>query len=343
MPFGGNDWLALTEEPVIEPDLPICDPHHHFWDRRPERIPFHRYLLHELAADINGGHNVRSTVFIEARSMYRADGPDELKPVGEVEFVQGLAAASASGLYGSGRAAASIIGHANLNLGDGVKPVLEALQAASPNRFRGIRHSLTWDPDPELENTSAYKHLGEEQMSTPKYREGAQVLASMGLTLEGWVYFHQLPRLAEFATSVPDLTIILNHIGGLVREGHYESNADEVVEQWKKGIAAVAQCPNVVVKLGGLGMPRNGFDWHLRDTPIGSEELASQMSPFIEYCIEHFGTERAMFESNFPVDKVSFSYNVMYNAFKRLSKSYSADERAAMFHDNAAKIYRVEY
>ena len=157
MPFGGNDWLALTSEPAMEPELPICDPHHHFWDRRSARIPYQRYLVDELAADMQSGHNVRSTVFIECRSMYRKDGPEEMRPVGEVEFVQGQAAASASGLYGPGRAAAAIIGHANLNLGEKVAPVLEALQAASPNRFRGIRHSVTWDPHPEVENSALHK------------------------------------------------------------------------------------------------------------------------------------------------------------------------------------------
>ena len=151
MAYGGNDWLALTQEPTLEPEIAICDPHHHFWDFRSERVPYQRYLLHELAADVNCGHNVRSTVFIEARSMYRPDGPAELRPVGEVEFVQGLAAASATGLYGPCRAAAGIIGHADLKLGDRVKPVLEALQAASPNRFRGIRHTVTWDRIPRSE------------------------------------------------------------------------------------------------------------------------------------------------------------------------------------------------
>ncbi len=206
MPFGGNDWLALTPEPALEPDLPICDPHHHFWDFRTARIPYQRYLFHELADDINSGHNVRSTVFVEARSMYRTDGPEEMKPVGEVEFVQGLAAASASGLYGPGRAAASIVGHANLLLGDRVEPVLEALQAASPNRFRGIRHSVTWDPHPELENTAAHNMQG--QLANETFRAGARVLARMGLTLEGWMFFPQLPELADFAKAVPDLTII---------------------------------------------------------------------------------------------------------------------------------------
>jgi L-fuconolactonase len=339
MPFGGNDWLALTPEPALEPDLPICDPHHHFWDFRTARIPYQRYLLHELAADITSGHNVRSTVFIEARAMYRADGPEEMRPVGEVEFVQGLAAASASGLYGPGRAAAAIVGHANLNLGARVEPVLEALRAASPNRFRGIRHSVTWDPHPEVENTAAHNRQG--QLASDAFRAGARVLARMGLSLEGWLYFPQLPELADFARAVPDLPIVLNHIGGLLRVGPYANRDGEVLAAWRSGIAAVAACPNVTVKLGGIGMPRTGFDWHARSQPIGSEELAASMAPFMTYCIEQFGPARCMFESNFPVDKVSYSYVVMYNAFKRLSRSYSAAERAAMFHDTAARVYRI--
>ena len=340
MPFGGNDWLALTPEATLEPEMPICDPHHHFWDFRTERAPYQRYLLHELVADISSGHNVRSTVFVEARAMYRSDGPEEMRPVGEVEFVQGLAAASASGLYGPGRAAAAIVGHANLNLGQGVEPVLEVLQAASPNRFRGIRHTVTWDSHTEVENTAA--HQMEGQLASDNFRAGARVLTRMGLSLEGWLYFPQLPELAEFAKALPDLTIILNHIGGLQRTGPYANRDDEVLAAWRSGIAAVADCPNVNIKLGGIGMLRLGFDWHTRPQPIGSEELAESMSPFMTHCIEQFGPDRCMFESNFPVDKVSYSYNVMYNAFKRLSKGYSATERAAMFHDTAVRVYRVE-
>ncbi len=339
MPFGGNDWLALTQEATLEPEMPICDPHHHFWDYRTARIPYQRYLLHELAADCNSGHNVQSTVFVEARSMYRTDGSEEMRPVGEVEFVQGLAAASASGLYGPCRAAAAIVGHANLNLGDGVAPVLEALQEASPNRFRGIRHSVTYDSNPAVENTAAHAMPG--QLASDGFRAGARVLARMGLSLEGWMFFHQLPELADFARAVPELTIILNHIGGVLRDGPYANRNDEVLSVWRGGIAAVAECPNVHVKLGGIGMPRTGFDWHLRDQPIGSEELAESMAPFMNYCIEQFGPNRSMFESNFPVDKVSYSYNVMYNAFKRLSSGYSATERADMFHDTAARVYRI--
>jgi len=203
MPFGGNDWLALTSEPTVDPEMPICDAHHHFWDGRTERVPYQRYLLHELVADIQSGHHVRSTVFIEARAMYRADGPQEMRPVGEVEFVQGLAAASASDLYGPGRAAAAIVGHANLNLGERVAPVLDALQAASPNRFRGVRHSVSWDPHPEVENRGV-----EGQLASDPFRTGARVLARRGLCLENTQYFPQLPELAAFAKAVPDLTII---------------------------------------------------------------------------------------------------------------------------------------
>ena len=341
MPYGDNDWLALTSEPILEPELPICDPHHHFWDFRTARIPYQRYLLHELAADMNCGHNIRSTVFVQAHSMHRLDGPEELRPVGEVEFVQGLAAASASGLYGPGRAAAAIVGHANLNLGDRVEPVLAALQAASPNRFRGIRHITTWDPHVEIagNNTAGYNTPG--QFADPQFRAGASVLARMGFSFDAWLNFHQLDEVADFARAIPNLTIILNHVGGPIRVGPYAHRDDEVLAAWRKGIAAVAACPNVYVKLGGMGMPRNGFDWHTRETPIGSEELAADMGPYMHYCIEQFGPSRGMFESNFPVDKVSFSYQVLWNAFKRLSGSYSVAERAALFHDTAAKVYRI--
>ncbi|MQF68855.1 amidohydrolase [SAR202 cluster bacterium AD-804-J14_MRT_500m] len=339
MPFGGPDWLNLTQEPALEPEIPICDPHHHFWDFRIQRIPYQRYLLHELIEDVSSGHNVRSTVFVEARAMYRAEGSEEMRSVGEVEFVQGLAAASASGLYGDCRAAAGIVGRANLNLGDQVEPVLEALQVASPNRFRGIRHSVTWDPNPEIENTAAIRLEG--QLANDEFRAGARVLSRMGLSLEAWLYFHQMAELADFANCVPDLSIVLNHIGGLMRIGPYANREDEVMTTWRSGITRLAECPNVTIKLGGIGMPQTGFDWHARSEPIGSEELADAMAPLMDYCIDKFGPNRSMFESNFPVDKISYSYNVMYNAFKRLSKGYSDEERAALFHDTATRIYKL--
>ncbi len=338
MPFGDNDWLALTEESTLEPELPICDPHHHFWDFRSERIPYQRYLIHELAADINSGHNVRSTAFIEARSMYRPDGPEHLRSVGEVEFVQGLAAASASGLYGPGRGAAAIIGAANLDLGAEVEPVLDALQAASPNRFRGVRAAAGNDPHPEIESRAAPGRL-----SDAGFRAGAQLLSRRGLVLDLTAYFHQSDEVADFARSVPDLPIIFNHIGGLLRVGPYANRDEEVLAQWRSGIDTVAACPNIYMKLGGVGQPRYGFDWYEWNRPIGSEALAEALSPLLNYCIEKIGPERCMFESNFPVDKVSYSYNVLFNAFKRLSAGYSTTERAALFHDTAVGVYGIDY
>jgi predicted TIM-barrel fold metal-dependent hydrolase len=266
---------------------------------------------------VSQGHDIRSTVFIEARAMYRADGPAEMKPVGEVEFVQGLAAASASGLYGPGRAAAAIVGHADMKLGDRVAPVLEALQAASPNRFRGIRHIVTWNADPRVESREK-----EGVLSTPEFRAAGKVLERMGLSLDTICCWPQLPELVEFCRT-------------------FEGKDGEVIPGWQDGIAELAKCPNVLMKLGGVGMPRFGFDWHLRDKPIGSEELAGSMAPWMDWCIEQFGPGRCMFESNFPVDKVSFSHGVVFNAFKRLSRGYSPSERAALFHDTAVKAYRI--
>jgi len=338
MPIGGLAWPAFTPEPSLEPELPICDPHHHLWDFRPEPAAYQRYLLPDLAEDLRSGHHVRSTVFIEVKTRYRADGPEEMRPVGEVAFVEGLATESARGTYGRAQVAAAIIGYADLKRGEQVAPVLEAMQAASPARFRGIRHAVGWDPSPELANRDIQGVL-----SSDHYRAGARVLASMGLCLENSLYHPQLAELAAFARAVPDLTIILNHLGGLVRIGPYANRDDDVLPAWRRGIAAVAACPNVMMKLGGVGQHRFGFNWHARAQPIGSEELATALAPLMHYCLAQFGPERCMFESNFPVDKVSYSYNVVYNAFKRLSTGYSAAERAAMFHDTAARVYRIDH
>ena len=338
MPPTGNDWLALTTEQTLEPDIPICDPHHHFWVHRPEPVDYQRYLLPELAGDVGSGHNVRSTVFIEVRGEYRKDGPAEMKPVGEVEYVQTIADASAAGSHGPTKAAAAIIGHADLKLGKGVLPVLEAMEDASPNRFRGVRHSVGWDESPELVNREIKGALG-----TNEYRSGAKVLADMGLILENSLYFHQASELADFANALPELSIVLNHIGGLVRVGPYANRDNEVLPAWRKGIEEMAKCPNIVLKLGGVGQTRFAYGWDQLEKPIGSEKLAGELAPLMEHCIQQFGPDRCMFESNYPVDKISYSYNVLWNAFKRLSKGYSTTERAAMFHDTAARVYSITH
>jgi predicted TIM-barrel fold metal-dependent hydrolase len=337
MVLKGEDWLAQTVETTLEPEIPICDTHHHFWVSRPEPAAYQRYLLPELTADVSSGHNVRSTVFIEVRCEYRQSGPEEMRPVGEVEYIETIASESATGSNGPTKAAVGIIGHADLKLGAAVRPVLEAMRAASPGRFRGIRHSTGWDTSPELVNRDIQGAL-----STEGYRAGARVMAEMGLVLENSQYHPQLSELADFARAVPELTIVLNHIGGLVRVGPYANRDDEVLPAWRRGVAEVAQCPNVVIKLGGVGQLRYGYYWYDRETPIGSEELAGTLGPLMNYCIEQFGPDRCMFESNFPVDKPSYSYNVLYNAFKRLSAGYTAAERAALFHDTAMRVYSID-
>ena len=305
MPYGGNDWLALTQEAALEPDLPICDPHHHFWDFRTGRIPYQRYLLPELIADVDQGHNVRSTVCIEARAMYRADGPAEMRSVGEIEFVQGLAAASASGLYGPSRAAATIVGHADLKLGDRVEPVLEALQAASPNRFKGIRHIVTWDRDPHVESREV-----EGVLSTPQFRAGAKALGRMGLTLDTISCWPQLPEMVAFARAAPEVTIVMNHLGGLNRTGRFAGKDDEVMPAWRAGMAELAKCPNVLLKLGGHGAAVSWLRLASRATSRSAPRSSAPRSALLmDYCIEQFGPDQAACSKATPwPDKVSFSH-----------------------------------
>ena len=327
------EWLAQTPEDAIDPDLPICDPHHHFWDR-----PGDRYLLNELTDDLGGGHNIAQTVFIECRSMYRAQGPDELRCVGETEFVQGIAAQSASGQFGPTAVAAGIVANANLMLGDAVQPVLEAHAAASNNRFRGIRFSCAWDASPEVSPGSTNT---QGMLADARFRAGFAVLAGMGLSFDALVYHTQLNELADLAAAFPDATIILNHIGRPLGVGPYAGHRDEVFADWQQGIAAVAAHENVVVKLGGFGNLISGYDWHQRPIPPTSEELAETISPWLMHCIEHFGPQRCMFESNFPVDRASYAYTNGWNSFKRVTRNFSATEKAAMFQGAAARAYRL--
>ena len=271
--------------------------------------------------------------------MYRKDGPEEMRPVGETEFVQGIAAQSASGQYGPTAAAAGIVGHANLALGPAVARVLEAHLAASPNRFRGIRHTCQWDASPEVKTATPAPPPG--MLLDTNFRAGVACLRQYGLSFDAWLYHPQLPELALLARAVPDVPIILNHIGGVLGVGPYAGKRQEVFQVWKRGVAEVAACPNVVVKLGGLGMPRSGFGWHERPVPPTSKELAEAMAPYYLACIELFGPSRCMFESNFPVDKLSYSYAVLWNSFKRMTQNFSATERAALFHDTAVRVYRL--
>jgi L-fuconolactonase len=329
------EWLASRTEDVIDPSLPIVDAHHHIYDR-----PGVRYLLDELLADINTGHNVRATVYVQARSMLRASGPEAMKPVGETEFANGIAAASASGQYGDVRLCDGIVGAADLLLGTKVGPVLEAHMAVGGGRFRGIRHMAAWDPDRALLNP-AYLAT-EDMLDTHEFRLGFAKLAPFGLSFDAWVYFHQIARLTALARAFPQTAIVLNHCGGILGIGTYAGRHDEVFRTWSKALRDLAQCPNVMVKLGGLGMRMSGLSFENQARAPSSLELASKWRPWMETCLGLFGASRCMFESNFPVDKGAYSYRIGWNAMKRVAENASREEREDLFWRSASRFYRLQ-
>jgi L-fuconolactonase len=326
-------WIAQYQEPALEPELPIVDPHHHLWDD--ERG---RYLLDEFTQEVSAsGHHVVATVYAQFKAMYRAGVPEPFHPVGEVEFANGLAAVSASGRYGPIRVCESIIGHADLLLGDEIQPVLESLIAAGNGRFRGVRHGTQWD-----DGVVAHGRVFPPRymLLDAKFRRGFARLAPMGLSFDAWIFYHQLPDLMDLLRAFPDTTVVLDHCGGVLGlPPHTDRKA--VFEIWSAHIRELSRFPNLNVKLGGLGMPYTGWYYHLGDKPPGSQQLAADWRPYIETCIEAFGPQRCMFESNFPMDKQSCSYGVLWNAFKRITASCSAQDKAALYHDTAVRVYRL--
>ncbi|MBT3703591.1 MAG: amidohydrolase family protein [Alphaproteobacteria bacterium] len=332
-------WLDQVAEETLDPDLPICDPHHHLWEFRTERAA-HKYLLEDILLDVNSGHNITSTVFIECGAMYRANETDALRVVGETEFVNGIAAMSASGLYGETRIAAGIVGAADLTQEADVGALLDAHVVAGGGRFRGIRHQVNWDASPDVGNG---RHAFREHLLLDAdFRRGFAELAPRNLSFEAWLYHPQIPELTDLARAFPDTTIILNHFGGPLGIGPYTGQLDADFPGWQQNITELATCPNVVAKLGGINMELNGFGWHEQDRPPTSTVLMEATRRYYEHTIEQFGVARCMFESNFPVDMVSCSYNVLWNSFKRLAADYSAVEKAALFHDTATRVYRLE-
>lgn len=324
-------WLAQVQEDALEPDLPIVDPHHHLWIRRG-----HRYLTPEFAEDLATGHNVVSTVFAECRSMYRRDGPDELKSLGETEFVAGCAAIADSGALGDAKICEAMFGRVELTLGDATREIFERHVDRSGGRFRGVRYSTAWDASERINNVVP----DEGRLLAPSVRAAAAVMADMGLSLDCWVYHPQLPEVATLAAERPDLTIILNHSGVPILGGPYRDKRDEVFEDWRRGVRAVAAHDNVFIKLGALPIIRTAAG-PARELPPGSEEVAAAWRPWLETCIEAFGPERAMFESNFPVQKLWASYPVTWNAFKRIAADASAAEKTQLFEGAARKAYRL--
>lgn len=341
-------------EAILEPELPIIDPHHHLWDLRPvlsafpePRHPFldaiagaAYYTFDQLHADVSSGHNVIGTVYMECGAFYRSGASDELKVVGEVEFVNGVAAQSASGLYGNLQLCAGIIGHADLTLGDGAAPVLDALRGAS-DRFRGIRHQAAWDADPNV--LGAPFHATQGLYATDTFRAGFRHLAPRGLTFDAWVLEPQIADVTALARAFPDTPIVLDHCGTPLNIARYHGKLHERFEPWRSAIRELAACPNVSVKLGGLAMAFCGMPDHGPAAGLSSEVLAAMWRPYIETCIEAFGPQRSMFESNYPVDRWGASYAVLWNAFKHLTLGASAEEKRALYAGTAARIYGIEH
>jgi L-fuconolactonase len=309
-----EEWLAQGEEKPISPMLPICDPHHHLFGRLGEYMQRQDklYLPEDLMQDI-GANNIVQTVFMECRTMYRKDESPEMQPVGEMEFVREIADRSDAGAFGKVRIAAGIIGYADLNLGKA------AAHVAARDGYGGAH----------------------ELYSSSRFHDAFTLLKKYNLVFDSWQYFYQLVDLAYLARAFPDTIIIVDHTGGLLYTGAYANKREEVFREWLNGITALAACPNVFMKLGGMGMPRAGFDWKDRPKPPDSKEVARELAVFFLPCIELFGVNRCMFESNFPVDRMAYSYTVMWNAFKLIVKDFSKSEKAALFNDTAARVYRL--
>jgi len=322
-------WLGSGAEEAIDPELAICDPHHHLWDFDEDR-----YLMADLLADANAGHNIVQTVFVECGQKYRESGPEELRPVGETEFV--LDAIAEAGPEGD-RLLTGIIGFADLRLGSAVEPVLEAHRSAAGPRFKGIRHAAAWDPSPQVHNHRT-DPAGDLLMGE-SFREGVRTLGRLGLTYDSWAYHGQLDAIADLARAVPETTIIVDHLGGPLGVGPYAGHHDKVLLESRTGLERLAELANTRLKLGGIGMSVMGQRWHHRERPPSSADLADYWGSHMAWCIDTFGPDRAMFESNFPPDRRSCSYGTLWNSFKRMTHDRPISERRALFHDTAAQVY----
>jgi len=341
-------------EAILEPELPIIDPHHHLWDLRPmlpmfpeprhrfieTLVPVAHYTFDHFNAEVASGHNIVGTVFMECGAFYNGAYGEALKPVGEVEYVNGVAAQSASGLYGNARLCAGIVGHADLLQGAAAGEVLDALLAAAPNRFKGIRHQGAWDADPEVLGPPF--HAPPELYRDASFREGFAELGKRGMSFDAWILEPQIGDVIGLARAFPDTPICLDHCGTPLGMASYAGKLEERFGIWRDAILELGKCENVMVKLGGLAMHNCALPEEGPAAGVGSEQLAQLWKPYIETCIEAFGTQRAMFESNYPVDRWGATYPVLWNAFKRISAGASDEEKSALFAGNAARFYRIE-
>lgn len=331
---GTQAWLDQVVEPIVDPEREIVDPHHHLWPTGKGL----RYFNDDLAADTTAGHNVVATVFVECHAAYRKDGPDELRPVGETVFVAESADALAT-THPDAPPISGIVAHADLTLGDRLGDVLDAHAEAAGGRFRGIRDALARSREPEAHRIPAAH--AERKAYDPAFRAGVDLLGQRGLTYDCWHFHYQNREFLDLARAVPDTTMVLDHFGTPVGVGSFAGRHDDYFDEWRRDIADIASCPNVVAKLGGLVMPDNGFGFDRAATPPTSDEFLAVQRRWYEHAIECFGPERCMFESNFPVDRLAISYTVLWNALKKLASQYSEAEQAAMFSGTATRVYRL--
>ena len=326
-----ESWLVQLAEEPLDVELPIIDPHHHLWQGRRSSSD---YSLDDLAADMGAGHRVIGTVYVECRSKYRREGPEHLRPVGETESV-----ASQQHQHTGSAQVLGIVGFADMTLGDDVDEVLEAHVAAGGGCFRGVRHATTFDSDPQF--GQVYTKPTARLMADTQFRRGLARLATHGLVFDAWLFHHQIPEMNELARALPEVTFIVDHLGGIVGIGPYEGKRDEILVQWRRDMADLANCENVMVKLGGIGMALYGMGYEMRPSPPSSDDLVADWGAPVAHVIEHFGADRCMFESNFPVDKVSVGYVTLWNAFKKMAAGAAPEERTALFSGTARRVYRL--
>jgi len=325
---GTQEWLEQVVENIIEPELPILDPHHHMWPQG-QGLPYTRDDLHR---DADAGHNIVKTIFMECGSAYNRDAPEHLRSLGETAYIADQAFSDPKPLI------AGIISSIDLRRDDRDE-LIDAHLAASRGLFRGVRDALARASHPEAMMIPGT--CPENLYLDSSFRRGVARLGERGFTYDSWHYHHQNGEFLELARATPGTTMVLDHFGTPVGVGPYASQREEIFAQWKKDIAEIAKCPNVVAKIGGLAMPDNGFGWHTADRPATSDEFIAQQSRYYLHAIECFSPARCMLESNFPVDRLSLSYGVLWNAYKKMTVHFSASERADLFYGTAARTYKL--
>jgi len=327
--------LVGRDEPISDPDIPIIDAHHHLFVR-----PALRYMLDEYLADVRAGHRIVASVYVETMAFARASGPEVLRPLGEIEFANGVGAICASGNYGDCRVCAAIVGHADLRLGDGVAELLDRALEIAPERFRGVRQVTIDDPsDPPFRFVPVRPPRG--VMKSPRFRPGFRQLVKRGLSFDAAVFHHQLPDIIDLADAFPDTTIVLNHCGHAMGMELGRQDHAEMSRLYRELMFEVARRPNVNCKIGGLELPFWGFRFEEREDPIGYQELAAGWQPYVETVIEAFGAERCMMKSDYPPDGRSGGFVPIWNALKHIVRGASTNEKAVLFHGTAARVYRI--